>query len=155
MCMEWMIKNFDGLTKRELYDILRMRSEVFVAEQSSPYNDVDGADFNALQIFAYDGETLAASMRVLPASEFHDTPSFGRVVVAPAYRGRGIARAMVERGISLARAKFGDCVLTIGAQLYLTEFYRSFGFVEISEPYDDAGVPHVDMRLELRGTEHV
>lgn len=153
--MEWLIKNFDELTKRELYDILRMRSEVFVAEQSSPYNDVDGADFSALHLFAYDGETLAASMRVLPAGAAYDTPSFGRVAVAQAYRRRGLARDMVERGISIARAEFGNCVLTIGAQVYLTEFYRSFGFIEISEPYDDAGVPHVDMRLELRGTGRV
>ena len=153
--MEWRIKNFDWLTKRELYDILRMRSEVFVAEQCSPYNDVDGADLCALHLFAYDGETLAASMRVLQAGITYDTPSLGRVAVAPAYRGRGLARAMMERGISLARAEFGDCALTSGAQVYLTEFYRSFGFIEISEPYDDAGVQHVDMRLELRGAGRV
>lgn len=153
--MEWRIKNFDGLTKRELYDILRMRSEVFVMEQSSPYNDVDGADLCALHLFAYDGETLAASMRVLQAGITYGTPSLGRVAVAPSYRGRGLARAMMERGISLARAEFRDCALTIGAQVYLTEFYRSFGFIEISEPYDDAGVQHVDMRLELRGAGRV
>lgn len=138
--MEWQVKTFEELTKQELYDILRMRSEVFVAEQSSPYNDVDGADFRALHVFAYDGDALAASMRVLPAGATFETPSLGRVAVAPACRGRG-----------LARAEFGECALTIGAQVYLREFYRSFGFVEISEPYDDAGVPHVDMRLELRG----
>ena len=80
-----------------------------------------------------------------------ETPSLGRVAVAPAIRGRGLARNMMARAIELARAEFGDCALTIGAQVYLREFYRSFGFVEISEPYDDAGVPHVDMRLELRG----
>lgn len=153
--MEWRIKSFDGLTKRELYDILRMRSEVFVAEQRSPYNDVDGADLCALHLFAYDGETLAASMRVLQAGITYDTPSLGRVAVAPAYRGRGLARTMMERGISLARAEFRDCALTIVAQVYLTEFYRSFGFIEISEPYDDAGVQHVDMRLELRGAGRV
>lgn len=149
--MEWQVKTFDELTKQELYDILRMRSEVFVAEQSSPYNDVDGADFRALHVFAYDGEALAASMRVLPAGATFETPSLGRVAVAPACRGRGLARDMMARAIELARAEFGDCALTIGAQVYLREFYRFFGFVEISEPYDDAGVPHVDMRLELRG----
>ena len=149
--MEWKVKSFGELTARELYDILRMRSEIFVEEQSSPYNDVDGADLRAWQIFAYDGEVLAASMRLLPAGAAYDTPSFGRVAVAPAYRGRGLARVMTERAVSLARAEFGDCALTIGAQLYLTEFYKSMGFYEISEPYDDAGVVHVDMRLELRG----
>ena len=75
--MEWQVKTFDELTKGELYDILRMRSEVFVAEQSSPYNDVDGADFRALHIFAYDGDALAASMRVLPAGATFETPSLG------------------------------------------------------------------------------
>ena len=149
--MEWKVKSFGELTARELYDILRMRSEIFVAEQNSPYNDVDGADFAARQLFAYDGETLAASMRLLPFSAAYGTPSMGRVAVAPAYRGRGLARVMLERAISLARAEFGDCAVTIGAQLYLTEFYKSLGFAEISEPYDDAGVTHVDMRLELRG----
>lgn len=149
--MEWQVKTFDELTKRELYDILRLRSEVFVAEQSSPYNDVDGADLCALHLFAYDGDSVAAYMRVLPAGATYDTPSLGRVAVAPSCRGRGLARDMMERGVALARREFGDCVLTIGAQVYLGAFYRSFGFVEISEPYDDAGVPHVDMRLELRG----
>ena len=88
--MEWQVKTFDELTKGELYDILRMRSEVFVAEQSSPYNDVDGADFRALHIFAYDGDALAASMRVLPAGATFETPSLGA-------RGRraGLPRARV------------------------------------------------------------
>lgn len=149
--MDWMIKTFPQLTARELYDILRMRSEIFVAEQRSPYNDVDGADFSAWQVFAYDGGVLAASMRVLPPGAAYDTFAMGRVAVGRAFRGRGLARVMMECALRFAHRELGADVVTIGAQLYLTEFYRSLGFVEISEPYDDAGVPHVDMRLELGG----
>lgn len=149
--MEWKIKTFSELTARELYDILRMRSEIFVAEQRSPYNDVDGADLSAWQIFAYDGGVLAASMRVLPPGAAYETLAMGRVAAAREFRGRGLARAMMERAITFVRDELGESVVTIGAQLYLTEFYRSLGFAEISEPYDDEGVMHVDMRLDIRG----
>lgn len=149
--MEWQIKTFDELTARELYDILRMRSEIFVAEQKCAYVDVDGADFDAWQIFAYDGRALAASMRVLPKGAAFDTLAMGRVAVARGLRGRGLARKMMERAISFARDELREDSVTLAAQFYLTGFYRSLGFSEISAPYDDEGIAHVDMRLEFRG----
>lgn len=148
--MEWRIKTFSELTLRELYDILRMRSKIFVAEQQCVYIDVDGADLSAWQIFAYDGDRLAASMRVLPRGVAFETLAMGRVAVAQTFRGRGLAREMMERAISFAQKELGESSVTLSAQLYLTEFYRSLGFSEISEPYDDEGIAHVDMRLELR-----
>ncbi len=146
--MEWRIKTFSELSSRELYDILRMRSEIFVVEQRCVYNDVDGADLSSWQLFSYGGGRLAASMRILRPGAVYDTPAMGRIAVAPDFRRCGAARAMMERALDFAEEEFGGRAVTLAAQLYLTAFYRSLGFHEISEPYDDCGILHVDMRLE-------
>lgn len=151
--MEWKIKSFDELSAKELYDILKQRCEVFVVEQTCPYADVDGADEKALQLFAYSAEgTLAASMRLLPAGVTYDAFAMGRVVVARHFRGRGIAREMMEKALDFALNEFGERIIKIGAQEYLLSFYSSLGFRPISEVYLEDGIPHVDM--ELRYQDH-
>ena len=148
--MDWKIKTFDELTAKELYDILKQRCEVFVVEQNCPYPDIDGADMKARQLFAYAGDgTLAASMRLLPAGVTYDAFAMGRVVVANNFRGRGIAREMMERAIDFARNELGVTLIKIGAQEYLLSFYRSLGFKPVSEVYLEDGIPHVDMELKL------
>ena len=148
--MDWKIKTFNELTAKELYDILWQRCDIFVVEQACPYPDIDGADLKAWQLFAYaeDG-VLAASMRLLPAGVTYDAFAMGRVAVANSFRGRGIAREMMERAIDFARNEFGEKLIKIGAQEYLLSFYSSLGFRPISEVYLEDGIPHVDMELRL------
>ena len=73
--------------------------------------------------------------------------AIGRVAVAPAWRRRGLARLMMREALARCRRDWGDCAVTLGAQTYLVPFYESLGFGATTSPYDDYGVPHVDMAL--------
>ncbi|MEG1824641.1 MAG: GNAT family N-acetyltransferase [Cloacibacillus sp.] len=147
--MKWQIKVFDELTASEVYDILKLRCEIFIVEQQCHYPDVDGADRGAWQLFSYaDDGGLAASMRILRPGVTYDALAMGRVAVAPQFRGRGLARAMMEHAIDFAANRLGERIIKIGAQVYLMDFYTSLGFRPISEEYPEDGIPHIDMTYE-------
>ena len=149
--MEWKICKFDELSAKELYEILQLRSRIFVVEQNCPYQDVDGADARAWQLFACaeDGR-LAASMRILEPGVTYDALAMGRVAVDPALRGSGLAREMMERALDFALNGLGESKIKIGAQDYLRKFYESLGFRPISEVYLEDGIPHLDMIYERK-----
>ncbi|WP_040225256.1 GNAT family N-acetyltransferase [Bhargavaea cecembensis] len=145
--MEWKVKKFDELTLDELYEVLKLRTDVFVVEQSCAYGEVDGHDQGSLHLIVTDGGEIVAYTRIAGPGERYEEPSIGRVVVRPAYRGNGLARKLVERAKELITEHWGDVPVRLQAQHHLEPFYRSCGFRSISEPYDDEGVPHIDMRL--------
>lgn len=127
-----------------LYDILRFRQAIFVVEQASPYEDLDGKDQSAEHLLVRIDGTLAGYLRVIPDE---GRIRIGRVAVAPAHRGRGIARRMMEA----AFARHPGTAIAISAQAYLAPFYTTLGFTPISAAYDDAGVPHIDMMRGVTG----
>jgi len=132
----------------ELYAVLALRQNVLVVEQSSPYPDLDFVDQAADHLLATDNGTLIGYARCHAPLAGTAHASFGRVVVAQKYRGTGIGKELIERVIAhLAEGSCRD--VRIGAQLYLEDFYSRFGFTRDGEPYDDVGVPHVNMRLRL------
>lgn len=142
------IKKFNELTPKELYDILRVRSEVFVVEQECIYEDVDGKDiFSDHLMIKEDGELLAY-LRILKAGVSYEACSLGRVLVVKEARGRGLAKKILENGINYIVNNWNEKRITIGAQNYLRNFYGSFGFKPISEVYLEDGIPHVDMTYE-------
>jgi ElaA protein len=146
--MQFHWRRFDELGRDELYAVLALRQRVLVVEQSSPYPDLDFIDQVADHLLATDDGTLIGYARCHAPSAGRAHASFGRVVVAQKYRGTGIGKDLVGRMI--AHLAQGSCLdVVIGAQLYLEEFYARFGFTRDGEPYDDAGVPHVNMRLRL------
>lgn len=149
--MKWTLKNFSELTADELYEILKLRVDVFVVEQACPYPEIDGHDPAALHLAGWEGETLAAYARVLMPGAVHQDPAIGRVVVRKSHRGKGIARALVEKAKEAAAERYGDIPVHLSAQYHLKEFYASCGFRTVSEPYDEDGIPHVDMRLVVSG----
>lgn len=128
-----------------LYDVLRFRQAIFVVEQCSPYADLDGRDHSALHLLLRVDAALAGYLRLMQPAE--GVVAIGRVAVGPAHRGRGLARLMMEEALARCRRDWPDVRITLGAQTYLVPFYRSFGFAPVSAPYDDCGVPHVDMAL--------
>ncbi|MFC7366130.1 MAG: GNAT family N-acetyltransferase [Bhargavaea sp.] len=145
--MKWTVKNFAELTADELYEILRLRVDVFVVEQECPYPEIDGHDRAALHLSGWEGDTIAAYARIIKPGEVHEDPAIGRVIVRKSHRGKGIARELVERAKEVAAERYGDIPVHLSAQLHLKEFYASCGFRPVSEPYDEDGIPHVDMRL--------
>lgn len=140
---------FAELSSELLYEALRFRQSVFIVEQASPYPDLDGHDQRALHLLARGDGELAGYLRVVPWPAA-DKVTIGRVAVAPSLRRRGLARRMMGLAIARARRDHPESIVALGAQAYLVRFYESFGFIAISEPYDDGGLPHIDMVLRQR-----
>lgn len=147
--MDWHCKHFDGLKLDELYQILAARTGVFVMEQNCLYNDVDGRDNRCLHLFAQDDAggqpIIAAYLRLLPPGLVYPEAAIGRVLTTAAYRGTGIGRELMARALEQAHAHWPGSAVRINAQAYLQNFYESFGFVLVKGPYDEDGIPHVEM----------
>ena len=134
------VASFDELTSREAYALCRLRQQVFIVEQQSPYPDLDGRDLEPAtrHVLAHDGDELVACLRVLDDGTH---ARIGRVAVTPAARGRGLARDLM----AAALAEIGDREIRLDAQTGLTEWYSTYGF-EISGPeFVEDGVAHRPM----------
>jgi ElaA protein len=148
MGIHWQIKSFENLSVHELYDIMRLRSVIFVVEQNCVYLDLDGKDKVALHLFGeYEGKIVAYS-RLFKAGISFENASIGRVVVDANYRDRKWGHDLMREAISGIKNHFGESKITIGAQLYLKKFYESHGFVQTSEMYLEDDIPHIEMKRE-------
>jgi ElaA protein len=146
MEIKWKIKPFEALTAHEVYDLLKLRSEIFVVEQNCVYLDPDGKDKLALHLIGeYDGKVVAYS-RLFDAGISFDYASIGRVVVDANYRDKKWGHDLMREAIAGIKANFGTDKITIGAQLYLKKFYESHGFVQTSEMYLEDDIPHIEMQ---------
>jgi ElaA protein len=147
----WRLARFDELTAREVYDILQLRTAVFVMEQACVFQDMDGADPDCWHLFARGAGQVAAYCRLVPAGVKFAEPSIGRVITSGAVRGSGMGRALMREALRQTALLWPGAAVRIGAQQRLEGFYRSLGFVTDSEPYDEDGIPHVEM---LHSGEH-
>ena len=146
MTLTWLTKPFDALTVPELYALLQLRSEVFVVEQTCPFQDIDGQDQAAYHLLGYvDTGELAAYARLFGAGISYAQASIGRVVTSPRHRRFGLGRQLLQQAIAQCDTLFGVQPIKIGAQLYLQAFYESFGFVQQGEGYLEDGIPHIYM----------
>ena len=146
MELKWKIKPFEALTVHELYDLLKLRSEIFVLEQNCVYLDLDGKDKKALHLIGeYDGKIVAYS-RLFDAGISFDNASIGRVVVDANYRDKKWGHDLMREAIAGITEYFGTSQITISAQLYLQKFYESHGFVKASEMYLEDDIPHIQMK---------
>ena len=148
--MNWKCLSFGDLSLTDLYDLMRLRQEVFVVEQNCVYLDADGYDQKARHLLGRDGEgQLVACLRLFAPGvkypEFSTDAVIGRVCTAASARGTGLGRALMRRGIAEAERLWPGCGIRISAQVYLLSFYSELGFVAISEPYDEDGIQHVEM----------
>lgn len=145
MAVIWKIKAFNELTLVELYQVLELRSEVFVVEQDCVYQDIDGKDPKALHLLGIaDGKVVAYS-RLFDAGIYFETTSIGRVVVAKEYRAQKLGHTLIHKGIEGIRKCFNKESITISAQYYLLHFYRSHGFESVGQEYLEDGIPHIKM----------
>lgn len=146
--LHWQARTFRDLDIDTLYALLKLRSEVFVVEQNCVYLDPDGKDAHpeAVHVFAAAGDgAIAACLRILPAGLSYPQVSFGRVLTAPSWRGRGLGDALVRHALAQIDARWPGSDVQIGAQAHLQAYYARHGFVPSSEPYLDDGIPHIDM----------
>ncbi len=135
---------FADLPIERWYAISQARTAVFIVEQNCPYQDLDGKDAKCLHLAGWDGETLAAYLRIVPPGVSYEEASLGRVLTTSAYRRGGFGRQLLAEGIARCTALHAGPI-RIGAQRYLEAFYASFGFRTVSQPYDEDGIEHVLM----------
>jgi ElaA protein len=143
--IEWSLKKFEELSSRELYEILRLRSEVFVVEQNCVFLDMDDKDQFSLHLQGRIDGKLAAGVRILPPGLSYEEPSIGRVVSSPLFRRKGVGIELMKTAIQETISLYGNVPIKIGAQLYLKKFYESFGFLQCSETYLEDDIPHIKM----------
>ena len=143
--MRVLVAGLDELPVRTAYDVWRLRQQVFVVEQDCPYPDLDGRDLedSTRHVVLLEGAAVVGTLRVLDDG---DRSRIGRVVVAPAARGRGLAAVLMERALELC----GDREVRLDAQTGLTAFYEGYGFVVTGPEFDEDGVMHVPMRRPRR-----
>jgi ElaA protein len=141
----WKTASFQELSVEELYQILRLRSEVFVVEQQCLWLDCDNKDQKSYHLMGWQGSDLFAYTRLLPAGLAYKEISIGRVATSQQARGTGIGRVLMQKSLEETGHFFGKQPIKIGAQLYLQKFYESFGFVQTSEIYIEDGIEHIEM----------
>lgn len=143
--ISWTIKAFSDLSGAELYEILRLRSEVFVVEQECVFLDMDNLDQKAYHLTGRTGDELVACARILPAGTPYEEPSIGRVVSSPRFRRTGAGMELMDEAVKATMKLHGNVAIKIGAQLYLKQFYEKHGFVQCSEMYFEDKIPHIKM----------
>ena len=137
---------FKELTSENLYNLLKLRSEVFVVEQDCVYQDIDSKDQKALHVLGFFNNELVAYSRLFSKGFYFDDASIGRVVVALNYRNKDFGHLLMKYSIAEIKNKFNDEVITISAQEYLQKFYEQHGFIKVSESYLEDNIPHIRMR---------
>jgi ElaA protein len=143
--LEIQIKSFQELSTVELYDLLQIRSEVFVVEQDCVYQDLDGKDQKAFHILGYANNELVAYTRIFKSGDYFKEASIGRVVVAKNKRHLNYGIEIMRISISFIENELKKSSIKISAQSYLKNFYQKFGFKTIGEEYLEDGIPHMAM----------
>ena len=150
--MNWKFKKFDELTTNELYEILKLRAEVFVVEQDCPYQDLDDKDKWAYHLFLEDddGSTVIAVLRILPENIAYEDMAIGRVIVKKSHRGQGLSKVMMQKAINFIIDDLGKKRIKLSGQAYLREFYEDLGFKRVSDIYLEDGIDHYEFLYEVK-----
>ena len=143
--LEIIIKTFSELTKEELYQILQLRSEVFVVEQECVYQDIDYKDQKAIHVLGVKNNRIIAYTRVFKPGDYFNEASIGRVVVAEKERKFKYGYSIMKSSIEAISTYFNETTIKISAQTYLRKFYNSLGFSQIGDGYLEDGIPHIAM----------
>lgn len=146
----WKCVSFQELSTEELYQILRLRSEVFVVEQQCLWLDCDNKDQESYHLMGWEENDLLAYTRLLPAGLSYNEMSIGRVATSPKSRGTGIGKVLMQKSLEEIEKVFGKEPIKIGAQLYLQKFYENFGFTQTSEIYIEDGIDHIEMLRNIK-----
>ncbi|WP_130911666.1 GNAT family N-acetyltransferase [Pseudomonas sp. Sample_9] len=148
MTIEWICKHHSDLGKEQLYALLKLRSDVFVVEQKCAYPDLDGQDLegDTHHLMGWEDDQLMAYLRLLdPESQGGDVV-IGRVITAPAGRGKGLGHEMMEQALKQAEKHWPQVPIYLSAQAHLQGYYGKYGFVAVGEEYLEDDIPHIGMR---------
>ena len=138
-------KTFQELTISELYQILQLRSEVFVVEQNCVYQDIDGKDEKALHILGKKEGKIVAYTRCFAPKIYFEEAAIGRVVVKETERKFGYGHQILKASVEEIQQRYQTTTIKLSAQQYLTHFYETHNFKKIGEGYLEDGIPHIAM----------
>lgn len=141
----WQFLSFDALSKHQLYELLQLRSEVFVVEQACLFQDMDGADTAAMHLLGTVNGQLAAYARCFDAGKTFAEASIGRVITRSSLRGSGAGHLLIDEALRRVAQQWGAQPVRIGAQAHLANFYGQHGFVDTGAPYIEDGIAHIEM----------
>ena len=148
----WQCKSFSTLSLDQLYDLLKLRVDIFVVEQTCFYPDLDSDKDKldrhpqTLHLLGYQNEQLVAYLRILPKGQsYPDNISIGRVVTPPKARGGGLGNELMSEALLLCQQHFPQENIKISAQQHLKHYYEKHGFAQVSEMYLEDGIPHIAM----------
>ena len=144
--MEFKAKFFDELSTRELYEILRARTEIFLMEQHIVCRDLDGVDYDSLHCFLEEDGKVLAYLRAFRTED--GAMQIGRVLSVT--HGVGHGKELMQRSLAAIKEKSGCKSFTMHAQSHAKGFYEKLGFTVSSPEFFEEGVPHVSMRLDLK-----
>lgn len=146
--MQWIhAGSMEEISAPDLYQILKLRQDIFVIEQDCIYQDIDNIDPFCEHLFLKDEDLVIACSRIVPTQKKFDVPSIGRIAVHKKYRKKGLGKELVQRSLDILSKKNNIDSVIIEAQSYLQIFYESLGFKRISEPYDVDGISHIKMNF--------
>ncbi len=150
--MNWILKPWSELTTDELYELLALRAEVFVVEQTCPFQDLDGLDRRegVWHLLGYRGDLLAAYARIMaPGIGDGSGAAIGRVVTSPEARGDGLGHQLIGEAVKACEVRWPAHSIWLGAQAHLQGFYGQHGFVAEGEGYLEDDIPHMGMRKSV------
>jgi len=142
-------KTFSELNTEELYQILRLRTEVFVVEQNCIYQDLDNKDQKAIHIYYKENNEIVAYTRIFNSGEYYKNPSIGRVVVSKKKRGKELGKKIMISSIEYINKNIKGDKIELSAQKYLDKFYKDLGFYKTGKDYLEDGIPHQRMIKEI------
>ena len=148
--MNKVIKNFSELSTEEIYNILKLRSEVFVVEQNCVYQDIDEKDQKATHLFIEKNNEIIAYTRIFEKGDYYEeNPSIGRVVVSKKERGKKLGKEIMIKSINFIKKELKERKIELSAQKYLDKFYKDLDFYSEGEDYLEDGIPHQRMFYDL------
>ncbi len=142
--IRWQWYRLHELTHAQVYALFAVREAVFVVEQHCAYQELDGLDLDALHLIGWQGDQVVACLRVLAPGVKYAEAALGRIMTAPAFRANGLGRELMQQATRYIDAEHQGRA-RISAQAHLENFYRDFGFVPVSSPYLEDGIPHIEM----------
>ena len=140
---------YNELTTNQLYNILKLRAEVFVVEQNCAYQDLDNKDNKALHLIGEINNEIIAYTRIFKKGDYFTNSSIGRVLVKKEFRKKELGKVIMEKSIEIIKKNTKEEKIEISAQKYLTKFYKDFGFKKTGKEYLEDNIPHIKMMLKI------
>ncbi len=148
--LTWQVCTFNQLSTSQLYQLLKLRVDIFVVEQNCPYAELDNKDTQegVYHLIGYFQNEIVACARLMEPGVHYSNTSIGRVAVKASYREQGLGHNLIAEAIAQCRTIWPGSTIDIGAQQHLCHFYKKHGFIPISDMYLEDNIPHIDMRLQ-------